>query len=119
MYISLLHAKIHHARVTSIDIDYMGSITVDQALLDRAGISVYEKVMVVDVENGARFETYTMSGEPGSGVVQLNGAAGRLASVGDRLIIMAFTQVELPPPQDWRPRVLILDEKNRVMQEEG
>ncbi len=119
MYVSMLHSKIHQARVTSIDINYIGSITVDKAILDQAGMFVYEKVLIAVVETGARFETYTLPGEPGSGIVQLNGPTGRLASVGDCLIIMAFTWIELPPPSDWQPRVLTLGEKNVVLTAEN
>jgi aspartate 1-decarboxylase len=110
----MLRAKLHQARVTGADINYVGSITIDQALLDRAGMYPYEKVLVVDIENGARFETYIITAPPNSGVIELNGAAARLVSVGDRLIIMTFSQVDHPPPEDWKPRVLFLDEQNRV-----
>lgn len=114
MFISILRSKIHHAKVTSIDINYVGSITIDQELLDQAGIYLYEKVLIADVENGARFETYILPGEPGSRMIQLNGATGRLASIGDRLIIMAFAQVEAPPPSDWKPRIVTLVENNPI-----
>ncbi|MBN1311036.1 MAG: aspartate 1-decarboxylase [Anaerolineae bacterium] len=115
MYVSMLKAKLHQARVTGADLDYVGSITIATDLLDQVGMYPYEKVLVVDIENGARFETYIIPGEPGSGVIQLNGAAARLVSVGDRVIIMAFAQVSAPPPAGWEPRVLVLDEKNRVV----
>ncbi len=113
--ITLLRSKLHQARVTSADPNYVGSITIDPDLLAQAGIYAWERVLVVDIENGARFETYTIPGEPGSCTVQLNGGAARLVSVGDRLIVMAFAQVLAPPPADWQPRVLVLDEHNRVI----
>ena len=114
MFISMLRAKLHQARVTQADINYVGSITIDAALLERAGIVPYEKVLVVDIENGARFETYALAGPAGGRDIQLNGAAARLASIGDRIIVMAFSLAEYPPPQDWTPCVLILDEDNRI-----
>jgi len=117
--ISILRAKLHQARVTGADINYIGSITIDRSLLDRAGMYLYERVLVVNIENGARFETYIIPGEPGSGTVELNGAAARLAAIGDRLIVMAFCQVDAPPPDDWRPRVVFLDAHNRVKAVEG
>ena len=115
MFISMLRAKLHQARVTAADLNYPGSITIDAALLDRAGMYAYEKVLVVDIENGARFETYIISGKAESGEIQLNGAAARLAGIGDRLIIMAFISTTFPPPKNWQPRVLVLDEKNKVL----
>ncbi|MBS1250178.1 MAG: Aspartate 1-decarboxylase [Chloroflexi bacterium] len=114
MYRKLLKAKLHRAVVTGADLHYEGSITIDTNLLDAAGIRVYEMVQVVDIDNGSRLETYTIPGEAGSGVVQLNGAAARLVNVGDRVIIMAYAQVEEPLPEDWKPTVLLLDEENRV-----
>ncbi|MBE9507525.1 MAG: aspartate 1-decarboxylase [Chloroflexi bacterium] len=114
MHVSMLRAKLHQARVTGTDINYVGSITIDATLLEQAGMFPYEKALVVDIENGARFETYIISGPPNSGKIELNGAAARLVAVGDRLIIMAFSQVPFPPPDAWRPRVLILDENNAI-----
>jgi aspartate 1-decarboxylase len=114
MQVSMLRAKLHHARVTGADINYVGSITIDGALFEQAGMFAYEKVLVVDIENGARFETYIIPGERGSGVIELNGAAAHLATVGDRLIVMAFAQVDYPPPKNWSPRVLLLGESNVI-----
>ncbi|HEC23379.1 MAG TPA: aspartate 1-decarboxylase [Chloroflexi bacterium] len=115
MFISMLRSKLHQARVTGADLNYVGSIGIDSALLERAGMHPYERVLVVNLENGARFETYIIPEEAGSGAIRLNGAAARLANVGDRLIIMAFTLVEPPPPADWSPRVVALDEHNRPL----
>ncbi len=115
----MLRAKLHRARVTGADIHYTGSITIDQKLLEEVGMFPYERVLVVDVENGARLETYIIPGAPGSGEVQINGAAARLVSVGDHIIVMAFALTPLPPPQDWSPRVAVLDEQNRIAAIQG
>ena len=91
MTIKMLKAKIHRATVTQAELDYVGSITVDMDLLEQAGILEYEKVQIVDVNNGSRFETYTIAGERGSGVMCLNGAAARMVQTGDKIILMALT----------------------------
>ena len=114
MTISMLKAKIHRATVTQAELDYVGSITVDIALLEQAGILEYEKVQIVDVNNGARFETYTIAGERGSGVMCLNGAAARMVQTGDKIILMAYAQVTLEEAQKMRPTVLFVNEKNQV-----
>lgn len=93
MTISMLKGKIHRATVTQAELDYVGSITVDIQLLEDAGIFEYEKVQIVDVNNGARFETYTIAGERGSGVICLNGAAARMVQTNDKVIIMAYADV--------------------------
>ena len=114
MTISMLKAKIHRATVTQAELDYVGSITVDIALLEQAGILEYEKVQIVDVNNGSRFETYTIAGERGSGVMCLNGAAARMVQTGDKIILMAYAQVTPEEAQEMRPTVLFVDEKNQV-----
>lgn len=103
---TFLRAKIHRARVTSADLHYVGSITIDAELLAAAGIAEYEFVQVVDIDNGARLETYVIAGEPGSGVVQLNGAAARLVQVGDLVIVMAYEQTDEGPGT---PAVVLVD----------
>ena len=95
MTVEMLKAKIHRATVSQAELDYVGSITVDGELLDAAGILEYEKVQIVDINNGSRFETYTISGEPGSGMICLNGAAARCVSVGDKIIIMAYGSYDM------------------------
>ena len=90
--LEMLKGKIHRATVIQAELDYVGSITVDEELLEAAGILEYEKVQIVDVNNGSRFETYTISGERGSGMICLNGAAARCVSTGDKIIIMAYGQ---------------------------
>lgn len=114
MTISMLKAKIHRATVTQAELDYVGSITVDIALLEQAGILEYEKVQIVDVNNGSRFETYTIAGERGSGIMCLNGAAARMVQTGDKIILMAYAQVTPEEAQEMRPTVLFVDEKNQV-----
>ena len=114
MFRTLLGGKIHRATVTEADLNYVGSITVDQDLLDAAGICVSEKVQVVNNNNGARFETYTISGERGSGVVCLNGAAARLVQKGDVVIIMSYVMLSEPEVAAHEPKVVLVDEHNRV-----
>ena len=114
MTITMLKAKIHRATVTQAELDYVGSITVDMDLLEQAGILEYEKVQIVDVNNGSRFETYTIAGERGSGVMCLNGAAARMVQTGDKIILMAYTQVTPEEALELRPTVLFVDEKNKV-----
>ncbi len=113
MYRTFLHSKIHRATVTGADVDYEGSITIDVNLLQAAGIRVYERVQVVDVDNGARMETYVIPGQSGSGQVQLNGAAARLVAVGDKVIIMAYTTLSEPIPEDYAPTVVFVDDRNQ------
>ncbi|HEY64852.1 MAG TPA: aspartate 1-decarboxylase [Caldilineae bacterium] len=114
MYRTLLYAKIHRATITAANIHYMGSITIDSELLEASGIRAYERVQVVDVDNGQRLETYVIAGPPGSGAIELNGAAARLMQVGDRVIIMAYAQVPEPIPSDWAPTIVFVDEHNRI-----
>ena len=114
MTITMLKTKIHRAIVTHAELDYVGSITVDMDLLEQAGILEYEKVQIVDVNNGSRFETYTIAGERGSGVMCLNGAAARMVQTGDKIILMAYAQVTPEEASELRPTVLFVDEKNKV-----
>ena len=114
MTITMLKAKIHRATVTQAELDYVGSITVDMDLLEQAGILEYEKVQIVDVNNGSRFETYTIAGERGSGVMCLNGAAARMVQTGDKISLMAYAQVTPEEASELRPTVLFVNEKNKV-----
>lgn len=114
MQIELLKGKIHRAIVTQAELDYVGSITIDRTLLERSGILEYEKVQIVDVNNGSRFETYTIAGEPDSGVICLNGAAARCVSVGDAIIIMAYAQLTPEEARTHRPNVIFVDDHNRI-----
>lgn len=115
MYRCMLKAKIHRAVLTDANLNYMGSITIDRDLLEAADILPYEKVQVVNNNNGARFETYVIEGEPGSGQVCLNGAAARLGQPGDILIILSYVQVEEEKAREHKPRVVFVDEKNRIV----
>lgn len=113
MTIEMLKGKIHRATVVQAELDYVGSITVDQDLLDAAGILEYEKVQIADIDNGSRLETYTIAGERGSGLICLNGAAARCVSVGDKIIIMAYAQMTPEEVRDYHPTVVFVDEQNR------
>ena len=115
MTIEMLKGKIHRATVRQAELDYVGSITVDQTLMDAAGILEYEKVQIVDVNNGSRFETYTIAGEAGSGMICLNGAAARCVSVGDKIIIMSYAQVTPEEARkSHRPSVVFVDDSNQI-----
>lgn len=114
MTIQMLKGKIHRAVVVQAELDYVGSITIDPVLMEAAGILEYEKVQVVDIENGNRFETYTIAGEPGSGMVCLNGAAARMVQVRDHIIIMSYCDMTPEEAQKHRPRVVFVDEKNQI-----
>ena len=115
MTITMLKSKIHRAKVTQAEINYIGSITVDSELLEAAGILEYEKVQVVDINNGNRLETYTIAGEAGSGVICLNGAAAKLVDVGDRVIIMAYAQMDREEAESFKPRVLFVNKENKIV----
>lgn len=114
MVLNMLKGKIHRATVTQAEVDYIGSITIDQDLMDAAGILEYEKVQVADVERGTRLETYVISGEPGSGVICLNGAAAHLVTPGDKVIIMCYAQMTPEEAHESRPRVVFVDEDNKI-----
>ena len=113
MTIEMLKGKIHRATVIQSELDYVGSITVDEDLLNTAGILEYEKVQIVDINNGSRFETYTICGEKGSGMICLNGAAARCVNAGDKIIIMAYGQYTPEEAKKHRPTVVFVDEQNR------
>ena len=115
MQITLLKSKIHRATVTQAELDYVGSVTIDSALLREAGIMEYEKVQIVDIDNGNRFETYTIAGEENSGVICLNGAAAKCVSVGDKVIIMAYAMLTPDEARDHKPTVLFVDGDNRLV----
>jgi aspartate 1-decarboxylase len=114
MNINMLKAKIHRATVKQAELDYVGSITVDENLLDQAGILEYEKVHIVDVNNGNRFETYTIAGERGSGMICLNGAAARCVSTGDKIIIMCYADMTPEEAKEHKPKVLFVDDDNQI-----
>jgi aspartate 1-decarboxylase len=111
---NVFKSKIHRAVVTEACLNYVGSITIDEELLEAADILVNEKVQVVNINNGERFETYAIPGPRGSGVICLNGAAARLAQVGDKVIIMTYVMVSDEEVKAWQPTVIVVDEKNKI-----
>lgn len=115
---TMMHGKIHRATVTDANVDYVGSITLDPDLLDAAGMLPHEQVHVLDLENAARFVTYTIEGRRGSGEVVINGAAAKLVRIGDRVIIIAYAEMEDSEARTLRPRVVHVDERNRVISDE-
>lgn len=116
MLINMLKGKIHRATVKQAELQYVGSITVDPVLMEAAGILEYEYVQIVDVENGNRFETYTIAGEPDSGMICLNGAAARQVAVGDHVIIMSYAQMTPEEAKEHKPHVVFVDDENRIRQ---
>lgn len=114
MTITMLKSKIHRATVVQSELDYVGSITIDSELLKAAGIEEYEKVQIADVDNGSRFETYTIAGEAGSGMICLNGAAARCVNKGDKVIIMAYAEMTPQEAKHFQPKVVFVDDKNQI-----
>jgi aspartate 1-decarboxylase len=113
---TLLNGKIHRAKVTAADLDYVGSITIDCRLMSAAGIVPHERVQVVNINNGKRLETYAMPGEKDSGTIQLNGAAAHHVDIGDKVIIMSYAIVDDAEAVDWEPTVVLVDESNAVVE---
>ncbi|MCW1360825.1 aspartate 1-decarboxylase [Campylobacter sp. US33a] len=116
MQVTMLRAKIHRATVKEARLDYVGSITIDEALLEKSGILEYEKVQIVNVNTGDRFETYTIAGERNSGMICLNGAAARLAQINDKVIIMAYANVDIKEAKNHKPCVVFVDDDNQSTQ---
>lgn len=116
MFRMMMGSKLHRATVTEADLNYVGSITIDSALLDAAGMLPNEKVHVVNNNNGARFETYIIAGEAGSGVICVNGAAARLVQKGDIVIILSYVYMSNEEAQKHEPTVLLMDKNNKVEQ---
>jgi len=115
MFLKMLRAKIHRATVREADIHYVGSITVDPLLYETVGMLPYEEVLVVNLNNGARFETYVIPGDRGSGQICVNGAAARLVHPGDRVIIMAFAYVTPEEAKTLHPAIVLVDDNNRAV----
>ncbi|WP_309128747.1 aspartate 1-decarboxylase [Microbacterium sp.] len=113
---TMLKSKIHRATVTGSDLNYVGSITVDPELLEAADILPHEQVHVVDVDNGSRFETYTIAGERGSGAMQVNGAAARLVHAGDTIIVISYADYSREDLETYEPVVVHVDRGNRIIQ---
>ena len=119
MLYNMFHGKIHRATVTEANLEYMGSITIDSELLELSGILPGERVQIVDNNNGNRLETYVIAGEPGSGVICLNGAAARKVVVGDTVIIIAYAMMNEEEANNFVPNVVMVDEKNRPIKVRG
>jgi aspartate 1-decarboxylase len=114
MLVYLLKSKIHRAQVTGASLDYEGSLTIAEDLMEKAGLLPYERILCSNLANGARFETYVIKGKRGSGDIELNGAAAHMGKIGDRLTIMAFTEIEAAKAKKWKPKVIVLGEGNKV-----
>ncbi len=115
MNITMLKGKIHRATVVQAELNYVGSITIDEELMEASGIYEYEQVQIVDVNNGNRFETYVIAGERGSGMICLNGAAARQVSVDDKVIIMCYAQMTPEEAKGHAPKVVFVDEDNKIV----
>lgn len=116
MLLNMLKSKIHRATVTEANLNYVGSITIDKNLMDKANILEYEKIQVVDINNGSRLETYVIQGKRGSKVICLNGAAARFAEPGDKVILMTYCQLDEDEAIDHKPIVVFLDDNNSIAQ---
>lgn len=115
MQLTMLKCKLHRARVTHAELDYDGSCAIDSRLLDLAGIMEFEQIQIYNIANGERFTTYAIRAEPGSGIISVNGAAAHKARVGDRVIICAYTGMDEGQARAFKPRLVYLDETNRVV----
>jgi aspartate 1-decarboxylase len=115
MYIEVLQAKIHNVRLTQTELNYTGSITIDMNLVDAAGMIPNQKVLIVNNNNGERFETYISEGERGSGIIGLNGAAARKGQVGDELIIMTFVSMSIEEAKKHQPNNIFPDRNNQLI----
>ena len=114
MLLNMLKSKIHRAVVTDAKLNYVGSITIDKTLMDNSNILEYEKVQIVDIDNGNRFETYAIAGDAGSGVMCINGAAARCVQPGDKIIIMTYCLINQEEAKKFKPTVVFIDETNNI-----
>jgi aspartate 1-decarboxylase len=119
MELTLLKSKIHRAAVTGASVDYEGSLTISSDLAELVGLLEYEKILVGNLTNGERFETYVICGEPQRGIIELNGATAHLGKIGDRITIMSFARYTPQEAAVHQPRIVVLDEKNKVIRYEG
>ena len=119
MLVHLLKSKIHRAQITGGNVAYEGSLTIARDLMDKVGLYPYERILCSNMANSQRFETYAIPGPVGSGDIVLNGAAALLGKPGDRLTIMSFTEVEEAAARDWHPKVIVLGDKNAIINERG
>ena len=113
MNISLLKSKLLRAEITDRALHYEGSLAIDSALMEAVGLLPYEKILVANIANGERFETYAIEAPKGSHLISLNGAAAHKGKIGDRVVIMSFAQIDAKEAKDWKPKVLVLSDKNR------
>ena len=116
MTLNMLKGKIHRATVLQAELNYVGSITIDEALMEASDIQEYEQVQIVDINNGQRFETYVIAGERNSGLICLNGAAARQVQVGDKIIIMCYAGMTPEETKEYSPKVVFVDEQNKIKQ---
>lgn len=116
MLLTMLHSKIHRATVTQADLHYVGSLTIDRDLMDAAGLRAGQEVDVVDVDNGNRLTTYAIEGERGTGILCINGAAARLISPGDLVIVIAYAQMTPEEAEEFKPQVVFVDRSNKVIE---
>lgn len=114
MQVQVLKSKIHRASVTGASVDYEGSMTIAADLLEKVGLLPYEKILVGNMGNGERFETYVIEGPAGSGVVELNGATAHLGKIGDQLTIMSYAVIDGSTAKTWKPKVIVLNEDNTI-----
>jgi aspartate 1-decarboxylase len=119
MQVCLLKSKLHRAQVTESNLDYEGSLTIALDLMEKVGLQAYERILCSNMANGARFETYAIPGPRGSGAFILNGATAHLGQAGDRLTIMSFAWVDGHEAMDWKPRVIVLGDRNVIANERG
>lgn len=119
MLVHLLKSKIHRATVTAANLEYEGSMSIDRDLMDKIGLLAYERILCSNMSNAARFETYAIPAERGSGQIVLNGAAAHLGKPGDLLTIMSFTEVESAEAKFWKPHVIVLGEHNAIVNQRG
>ncbi|MEE9422313.1 MAG: aspartate 1-decarboxylase [Gammaproteobacteria bacterium] len=117
MHITLLKSKLHHARVTRVELEYEGSCAIDGQLLQTAGIQEYEQIHIYNLANGERFTTYAIRAEEGSGIISLNGAAAHKASAGDRIIICTYVSLNEQEAKAYQPNLVYLDENNRIVRQ--
>ena len=119
MLVHLLKSKIHRATVTAASVDYEGSLTIAEDLIESAGLHPYERILCSNMANGARWETYVIRGPRGSGAIELNGAVAHLGKPGDLVTIMAFTEVDASAARDWKPTIIVLGPGNRIANHRG
>ena len=119
MHLTLLTSKIHRATVTGVSLLYEGSLTISSDLAALVDLREYEKILVGNLDNGARFETYVIYGEPDEGQIELNGATAHLGKIGDRITIMNFARYSAEDAANYQPRILVLDDKDQIIRQEG